>query len=772
MSESQELSFFENLKQRRFIQFTISYLVGCWGLLQFTDWMVKRYSLSSSWVDIVILFFLVMLPSVLVITYNHGRPGKDKWRTIEKILLPTNFIAALLIIFFSFSGKPLGATASKITVTSEEGETIERLVPNKAFTKRIVFYPFELEKGKDPALEWAQLGLPFLLGQDLNQDNRLYGWMSSFKLDENFQEFGYALTDKLPFSIKREMADDIYADEFVAGKLKITEDNKYQIDLEVYDTPSGELIFKETFAHEDPFELIDKMSTSYQEHQLNQDIAAAKNTYVDLPIKDLFTPEVEAYKAYHAGIMAADIISDPEKAIEEFEKAIKIDPNFVEAHREKGIALHRLNKTTEAQEAFQIALDKMTGLSERQQFVIRLQYYVMNNDIEKSLSLLEMWRKLYPSNYMPYSTMINILRTRNDIQGAIAVGEEALENGHSRKVLLTLASLSSSIGKFEEAKAYLQRFNESYPDKTKETLEFGKIYEDEGEFEKAKAHYETISLLKPNDNEVLKRLASTEMALGNIEEAERYYLDALKHTKTMRDSSWILFDMAGFYYNLGQKDKMKSALEKRWETLGKKMTVYEMGQELCAYPFMRMYYDFGELDEFNDKRIQHFEANPDPSGFFTCSGDLNYYIIIEDAALLKAAVENCAKKITPLTGETMMTMVYAYLAEIEKDYPKATELFHKYFDEIGTEMSVAYQTLGSIYLKAEQYEKALQYLEKAVQKSPSDVFCLYMYVKALNGLDQKEDAKIHLDKALKITENSDPEFIWYKKLKALDSAWE
>jgi hypothetical protein len=78
MSESQELSFFENLWKRRFIQFTVSYLVGCWGLLQFTDWLVKRYSLSSSWVDIVILFFLVMLPSVLVITYNHGRPGKDQ----------------------------------------------------------------------------------------------------------------------------------------------------------------------------------------------------------------------------------------------------------------------------------------------------------------------------------------------------------------------------------------------------------------------------------------------------------------------------------------------------------------------------------------------------------------------------------------------------------------------------------------------------------------------------------------------------------------------
>jgi tetratricopeptide (TPR) repeat protein len=626
--------------------------------------------------------------------------------------------------------------------------------------------------GKDPQLEWAQLGLPYLLGQDLNQDNRLYGWMASINLYENFQEFGYGLTDKLPFSIKREMADDIYADEFVAGKLKITEDEHYQIDLEVYNTQSGELIFEESYSSKDPFDLIDIIASSYQDKQLDQDIAAAKSSYVDLPIKDLFTPDVKAYKAYHEGIMAADIVSDPEKAIQKFEEAIEIDPNFVEAHREKGLALNRLNQKEAAQEAFQTALDKMSGLSERQQFIVRLQYYVMNNELEKALSLLEMWRKLYPSNYMPYATMINIMRNRNDISGAIEVGQEALENGHSRKVLLTLASLSSSIGKFDQAKAYLQQFNESYPDKTKETLEFGEIYEDEGEFEKAKAHYETISLLKPNDKEVLRRLARTEMALGNMEEAESYYLNALKHTKTLRDSSWLLFDIAGFYYNLGHKEKMIQYLEQRWKTLGQKMTVYEMGQELCAYPFMRMYHDFGELDEFNKKRIQHFEENPDVTGFFTCSGDLNYYIIIEDAAQLKATSESCGKKITPLTGETMMIMVDAYTAEVEKNYPKAIELFHQYFNEIGEESDVAYQTLGNIYLKAQDYEKANQYLEKAVQKSPSDTYCLFLYINALKELGKTEEARNQLDKVLAIVENADPDFIWYQKLKALDEAWQ
>ncbi|MCB0641984.1 MAG: tetratricopeptide repeat protein [Phaeodactylibacter sp.] len=771
MSESTELSFFENLWQRRFIQYTVSYLVACWGLLQFTDWVVKRYALSAVWVDIIILFFLAMLPSVLVIIYNHGRPGKDQWRKVEKILLPTNLIIAILVLFLVFSGEYLGATASKVTVTSEDGEEIERLVPNTAFTKRIAFFPFELVDKSATDLGWARLALPFLLGQDLNQDNRLYGWMATYKLDTKYQEFGYALSDKLPFSIQREMADDLYADEFISGTLQQTEDGSYEVKATVYDTKTGEAQFELSGNHKDPFLLIDALSKSYQEQQFKQDLSSSKISYVDLPITDLFTPSVEAYKAYHEGLMLSDIENKQEQAIEKYREALQIDPNFVEAYREKGLAHQRLNQLEAAQADLQKALDRMSGLSERQQFIVRLQYYTSHNDLQKALALLDMWRKLYPSNYMPYSTLIQIHQTRGEYTTAIEVGNDAIKNGHSRKVLLTLASLSASIGKFEEAKGYLEQFSKAYPDKMKETLELGEVYEKEGNFEKAEAHYEAISLLKPNDADVLKRLGKTAQATGDFKAAEQYFKDALRYTKTTIDSSWVYFDLALFHYNLGHGDAAIQALVDRWKTLETKLTAFERGSQYGAYPFMRIYADFGRLQEFHQMRLDHFEQFPDKSGFFTCSADLNYYIVTDDQARLKATIESCAEKIRPLTGETMLTMVNAYYEQISGNYSEAARLFEQYFAEIGQESGIAYQTMGEVYLLAGQTDKAITNLEKALAQSPTDVYTLINYAKALKTLGKADEADTQLDKVLKILDTADPEFRWLQEAQKLKAAW-
>jgi hypothetical protein len=77
-------SFIDQLRERRFIQFTISYLVAGWGLLQFTDWIVNRYAFAPIWVDIVMIFLIAMLPSVLLLTYNHGKTREGSMATGRK----------------------------------------------------------------------------------------------------------------------------------------------------------------------------------------------------------------------------------------------------------------------------------------------------------------------------------------------------------------------------------------------------------------------------------------------------------------------------------------------------------------------------------------------------------------------------------------------------------------------------------------------------------------------------------------------------------------
>jgi hypothetical protein len=74
---------------------------------------------------------------------------------------------------------------------------------------------------------------------------------------------------------------------------------------------------------------------------------------------------------------------------------------FAEAYLELSNLLTRLNQTDAAKEAMQHAMDRLAGLPEERQFIIRYFYYDQNKDIDKAIALLEMWRKLYPRSYSP-----------------------------------------------------------------------------------------------------------------------------------------------------------------------------------------------------------------------------------------------------------------------------------------------------------------------------------------------------------------------------------
>ena len=52
------------------------------------------------------------MPSVIVLAYFHGAPGKDEWTKIEKFGIPVNVLFISLAIFFgkSFETKELDKT--------------------------------------------------------------------------------------------------------------------------------------------------------------------------------------------------------------------------------------------------------------------------------------------------------------------------------------------------------------------------------------------------------------------------------------------------------------------------------------------------------------------------------------------------------------------------------------------------------------------------------------------------------------------------------------
>ena len=96
--------FIKELLNRRIPQIIGSYIIAGTSLVLFIDWLVARYDFPQYYVTLALFGIISILPSVIILAYFHGAPGKDEWTRIETIGIPTNilFIAVMLFIGFRY----------------------------------------------------------------------------------------------------------------------------------------------------------------------------------------------------------------------------------------------------------------------------------------------------------------------------------------------------------------------------------------------------------------------------------------------------------------------------------------------------------------------------------------------------------------------------------------------------------------------------------------------------------------------------------------------
>ena len=96
-------TFLKEILHRRVPQIIGSYLIASISLVGALDWMVARYALSETYVTLAIFCLISIMPSVVILAYFHGAPGKDDWTKIEKYGIPMNVLFIGLAIFFGKS---------------------------------------------------------------------------------------------------------------------------------------------------------------------------------------------------------------------------------------------------------------------------------------------------------------------------------------------------------------------------------------------------------------------------------------------------------------------------------------------------------------------------------------------------------------------------------------------------------------------------------------------------------------------------------------------
>ena len=98
------MRFIKELLNRRIPQIIGSYIIAGTSLVLFIDWLAARYEFPEYYTTIALFGIITIIPSVFILAYFHGAPGKDQWTQIEKIGIPINilFIGIFHPFFFLF----------------------------------------------------------------------------------------------------------------------------------------------------------------------------------------------------------------------------------------------------------------------------------------------------------------------------------------------------------------------------------------------------------------------------------------------------------------------------------------------------------------------------------------------------------------------------------------------------------------------------------------------------------------------------------------------
>ncbi|MGD2122713.1 MAG: hypothetical protein PVJ76_13255, partial [Gemmatimonadota bacterium] len=98
----------QDLWKRRVPQIIGVYLGISWAVLEFVGFLVNQYLLSTHLVTLCLVVMASLIPSVMVVAYFHGEPGRQGWTKVEKVTVPVNVIGLAVMVSIMFTGKDLG----------------------------------------------------------------------------------------------------------------------------------------------------------------------------------------------------------------------------------------------------------------------------------------------------------------------------------------------------------------------------------------------------------------------------------------------------------------------------------------------------------------------------------------------------------------------------------------------------------------------------------------------------------------------------------------
>jgi len=764
-------SFITDLWERRVPQYIATYLGVVWAVLQFLDFLSTRYDLPPYIVDRFLTFCAILLPSVIIFIYNHGRPGRDGWKSYEKFLLPVNFIIACIVAgMVDGTNVNNSITPKEIEVVTDEGNTVTRLVPDINQTKTFSLFPF---KNTGPQKDsWLKYSIPYLLSTDMEQDMRNFCIEPMSKYFYNQKEellsHNHKLEDNnIPFRTYLKIAKNDNSDFLITGDY--TYDSEIlNINLKIHNSKTGDLFFEENYTSNNTIDIIDEISEDISEKTYLKDSTEDKISFIDLPVSNIVTGNQEALKDY----MEANLLVLDQKfgeSLAPLSRALTKDPTSIQLLTSQAGSIYMTGDQKKSISQLESIIGQLDDLPERQKFRIKLFYYnLKEGEQDKAYKIVEYWKKLYPRDFEPYSILIGLHRRSRNLKQAKAIAKDALKNGHGARVLRTLANLCITRTEFDEAEKYIDEYYKLFPNKnkTEESL-LPKIYLAQGKLKEAIESYEVMNINDPSDYSILLNLANIYRSKGDFEKAENQYLESLKKAKIANDSLSVYRSFISLYSQSGESEKFINLANKYTDQLSKITSPLSLA--FTKLSFAGAYADMGFEEIFRQEVQESIDKFPQQKFILECCSELFLSLSTSNKETFKKFNVGDCRTFMKQRIPNFELVLDGFNHKLDGEEKLSIEKFEEYLektgqpsDEYGSWIAESYRSIGN-------NDKAISYCNSLLAKKPGDTSVLYELVLALLEKGDKNEAKISFDKLKELWKNADPRFKYYDDMKALEA---
>jgi tetratricopeptide (TPR) repeat protein len=348
---------------------------------------------------------------------------------------------------------------------------------------------------------------------------------------------------------------------------------------------------------------------------------------------------------------------DKDKAIEWYQKAIEIKPDFHEAFNNMGLTYSNKGDKDKAIECYQKAIEIKPDFHEA--FNNMGSAYYGKEDKDKAIECYQKAIDIKPDSHEAFYNMGNAYSNKGDKDKAIECYQKAIDTKPDKyEAFNNMGNAYDEKGDKDKAIECYQKAIDIKPDYHEAFHNMGNAYDDKGDKDKAMEWYQKAIEIKPDFHEAFNNMGLVYFNKGDKDKAIECYQKAIEIKPDFHEA---FYNLGLAYSNEGDKDK---AIECYQKAIDIKPDKYEAFNNMGS-----AYDDKGDKDKAIECYQKAIEIKPDYQEAF---GSLGFCLIIIGS--IKEAETILLKAIELGDNDTSnMNLGHVYLCKNEEE--KAIECY-------------------------------------------------------------------------------------------------